>query len=82
MWIEMNTYASRGGYGPWATRAVALGVAQKIPLPPLNLEKVHITSLSFRESPLFLPEFQNRAKHLLQLLKPFILPHWPCYKRF
>ena len=27
-------------------------------------KKVHITSLNFRESPLFLPEFQNRAKHL------------------
>jgi hypothetical protein len=26
----------RGGYGPWATRAVALGVAQNILLPPFS----------------------------------------------
>jgi hypothetical protein len=45
-------------------------------------EKVHITSLNFRESPLFLPKLQNRAKHLPQLLKPFILPPWSCYKQF
>jgi len=37
-------------------------------------EKDHITLLSFRESPLFLCELQNRAKHLPQLLKPFTLP--------
>jgi hypothetical protein len=24
---------TRGGYGPWATRAVALGVAQKLHIP-------------------------------------------------
>jgi hypothetical protein len=47
-----------------------------------TMEKVHITSLNFRESPFFLPELQNRAKHIPQLLKPFILPLWPCYKQF
>jgi hypothetical protein len=26
-------HAPRGGYGPWATRAVALGVAQKLHIP-------------------------------------------------
>ena len=45
-------------------------------------KKVHITSLNFCESPLFLPKFQNLTKYLPQLLKPFILPPWPCYKRF
>ena len=30
----------------------------------------------------FPPKLQNRAKHLPQLLKPFILPPWPCYKQF
>jgi hypothetical protein len=46
------------------------------------LEKVHITSLNFCESPFFLPELQNRAKHLPQLLKPFIFLPWPYYKQF
>jgi hypothetical protein len=37
-------------------------------------EKVHITFLNFRKSSFFLPELQNRTKHLPRLLKPFILP--------
>jgi hypothetical protein len=48
----------------------------------VNLEKVHITSLNFHGSLLFLSELQNQAKHLSQLLKPFILSPWPCYKQF
>jgi hypothetical protein len=47
-----------------------------------NKEEVHITSLNFRKSSPFLPELQNWAIHLLQLLKPFILPPWPYYKYF
>ena len=30
--------------------------------PSKNKEKVHITSLNFRESPLFLPELQKPGK--------------------
>jgi hypothetical protein len=48
----------------------------------LKEKKVHITSLNFRKSPFFITELQNQAKHLPQLLKPFILPLWPCYKQF
>jgi hypothetical protein len=44
--------------------------------------EVHVTSLNFRKNLFFLPELQNRAKHLPQLLKPFILPLWPCYSSF
>jgi hypothetical protein len=39
-------------------------------------EKIHITFLKFHESPLFLLKLQNWAKHIPQLLKPFILH--PC----
>jgi hypothetical protein len=48
----------------------------------VTAEKVHITSLNFRESPLFLPELQNWAKYLPQLLKPFILPPCPVISSF
>ena len=37
-------------------------------------EKVHITSLNFCESPLFLSEISNRVNHLPELLKSFVLP--------
>ena len=40
---------NRGGYGPWATRAVALGVAQN-PLVPL-LRQVHMAVGVVRQSP-------------------------------
>jgi len=35
-----------------------------------KLGKVHITPLNFHKSLIFLPEPQNQAKHLPQLLKP------------
>jgi hypothetical protein len=60
-------------WAKWTNRLALLWVME---------EKVQITSLNFRESPLFLPELSNRTKHLPQLLKPFILPPWPCYKQF
>ena len=37
------------------------------------LEKVHVTSLNFHESSLFLPELQTRQNTSLNFLKPFIL---------
>jgi len=45
---------------------------KKSTLPPLTFAKVRF----------FLPELQNRTKHLPQLLKSFILPPWPGSKRF
>jgi hypothetical protein len=45
-------------------------------------EKIYVTSLNFHESPLFLSKLQNWAKHLPQLLKPFILPPLSYYKQF
>ena len=48
----------------------------------LAKEKVHVTSLNFRESPFFFLKLQNRTKHLPQLSKPFILPPWPVISSF
>jgi hypothetical protein len=44
------------------------------------MEKVNFSSLNFCESPLFLPELQNRANHLPQLFKPCILPPWSGFE--
>jgi hypothetical protein len=44
---------------------------KKSTLPPLTFK-----------NPFFLSELQNQVKHLPKLLKPFILPPSPCYKRF
>ena len=67
--------------------SLQMGIAQSSPFrrrspPYLRLGKSQHYLLNFRESPIFLPELQNRPKHLPPLLKPFILPLWPCYKRF
>jgi hypothetical protein len=37
-------------------------------------EKVYFSSFNFHESPLFLPQLQNRTNYLPQLFKPCILP--------
>jgi hypothetical protein len=44
------------------------------------LEKVYFSSPNFHESPLFLPQLQNRANHLPQLFKPCILPPWSGFE--
>jgi hypothetical protein len=41
-------------------------------------EKVYFPH--FHESPLFLPQLQNRANHLPQLFKPCILPPWSGFE--
>jgi hypothetical protein len=72
----------------WAGLVVYCGIRRSNTSLPLASElslaymlyllwkKIHITSSNFRESPFFLLELQNRAKHIPQLLKPFILH--PC----
>jgi hypothetical protein len=81
------------GFWPTFVSPRSCCLSRPVPLPtaarPVRLgccsakgKKVHITSLNFRKSPFFITELQNQAKHLPQLLKPFILPLWPCYKQF
>jgi hypothetical protein len=43
-------------------------------------EKVYFSSPNFHESPLFLPQLQNRANRLPQLFKPCILPPWSGFE--
>jgi hypothetical protein len=47
-------------------------IKKKSTLPPSTFVKVRISFLNSKTG----------QKHLSQLLKPFILPHWPFYKQF
>jgi hypothetical protein len=51
-----------------------------VPMMNKSKEKVYFSSPNFHESPLFLPQLQNRANHLPQLFKPCILPPWSGFE--